>query len=226
MNKRERFIDSLLEAEKETLLDYLFGYCEDPLSGASEDLQVLFTEHGINDEQDIRSILQDGYVRSYFPGGIPGSTDLSVWFPLGEIELTSEGIPHGCEDDFTISGNYAYYYVGYGLMIEFDREKLIESMCDLSYPVKGFYSVVYYHDVWRYDDQWQVNDLSRVRDNVHIDLDTMTDRELYCMFAEAAGLNKRLRAIEVAVSDESFIEFYYTANNDYYPLGRFELNVI
>ena len=226
MTRCERFVNSLLEAEKEGLLDYLFGCCDDPLSSASEDLEELFDDHNITDEQDIRTILQESHVRSYFPGGVPGDTDLSVWFPLGEIETTAGDIPSGCEYDFTISGNYAYYYVGYGLMIEFSKKKIVESMCDLSYPVKGFYNVAYYHDVWRYDDQWQVNDLSRVRDNVHIDLDTMTDRELYCIFAEAAGLNKRLRSIDVVVSDESFIEFYYTAHNDYYPLGRFELNVI
>ena len=226
MTKCERFINGLLDSEKDSLLDYLFGYCDDPLESASEDLRTLFSEHDITDVQEIRGFLEHSYYSGFFNGGIPIEHDYSVWLNVSEIEVPVEDIPEVCLDEFTVTGSYGYYYVGYGLTTLFHEEIIIDDMCDLSRPVKGFYSVVYYHDVWRYDDQWQVNDLSRVRDNVHIDLDTMTDRELYCMFAEAAGLNKRLRAIEVAVSDESFIEFYYTANNDYYPLGRFELNVI
>jgi len=218
------YIERLLENEKDMLLDYLFSYCDNPLASASEDLQELFKEHDITDERDIRSILEDSYVKSYFPFGVPGSTDSSIWLDIGEIEVLASEIPVDCIDEFTVNGEYAYYYVGYGLMVEFHEEIIVADMCELSYPVKGFYSVVDYHDVWRYDDQWQVNDLSVVRDNVCID-GGMTDRELFQLFADIVGINKRLRAIEVVWFDEDFIELYYTANNDDYPLGRFQLNM-
>lgn len=71
---------------------------------------------------------------------------------------------------------------------------------------------------------WTVNDIYK-HDDIYIDVDAMTDRELWRVFAAAVGFKPSLRAIEVLWCDESFIEFIYIAQrlNGFFPLGRLEL---
>jgi hypothetical protein len=88
------------------------------------------------------------------------------------------------------------------------------------------YRCIDYFDVWRdIDGGWTVNDLAVVENDVIIDVDRCSERELYQLFARIAGYKPALRAIEVIHNDDYFIEFIYTAQRlgGFYPLGRFEI---
>jgi len=220
----ESFIDFILESEEETLLDYLLSYCDNPLATASQDLIDLFAKYGICTSRDILSALEDGCIDAHFNYCIPSMECASIYLDVAEIEVMSEDVPDCCKDDFTFNGDYAYYYIGYGLTVLFDIDKVEKSIIEYANkPLPTLYTCVYYHDVWRDVDGWTVNNLSRLEENVKID-DDMSERDIFRLFADIVGLNKRLRAIQVDKWNYDFIEIWYTANNDMYPLGRFELN--
>lgn len=69
----------------------------------------------------------------YFNGSPPGNNSQDIWLDVGEIEYQFEGDPSDVfenPDDFTINGDLAYLYVGYGLSITFDRAELLQSIND------------------------------------------------------------------------------------------------
>lgn len=116
-------IEQIIESEKEQLRDYLYGYCDNPLAYADDNLINLFKSYNlrpIHDADKIRTILEDNETNTYFPGGIPGNTPNSIWLPLGEIEIDSDMVEPEEKDDFTFTNNFAYYYIGYGLILEYD----------------------------------------------------------------------------------------------------------
>jgi len=225
MNKeREAYIDSMLESEKEKLVDYIITYCDNPLSTASKDLINLFAKYGIDESRDILSALEDGYIDAHFNYCIPSMEYASIYLDVAEIEVMSADVPDCCKDDFTFNGDYAYYYIGYGLTVLFDLDAVEKSIIEYANgPLPTLYTCVYYHDVWRDVDGWTVNSLSRLEENVKI-TDDMKERDIFRLFADIVGLNKRLRSIQVDTWNYDFIELWYTAHGDMYPLGRFELN--
>ena len=70
-----------------------------------------------------------GTVRVLRPtfNGSPFSSEDGIWLNVAEIEVQFDGEPEEYfEDpsDWTIKGNLAYLYIGYGLSIEVDTEEL------------------------------------------------------------------------------------------------------
>lgn len=124
-------IEDILEQEKDNMLDYLLCYCDTPLKLCSEDLQELFNSNGIENSRDIRSILDDSFNKAYFNGFIPPEIQYSVWIDIGEIEIPAAFIEPEEIEEFTIHGEYAYYYVGYGFTVEFDKNSILHGIDDL-----------------------------------------------------------------------------------------------
>lgn len=224
-------IEQLLENEKSSLLDYVHGYCTNPLATASEDLVALFKKYNVEeDDYTIRDILSSAYERAYFCTTPPSNTDSSIWIDISEIECEADQIEPEEKEEYTIINDYAYYYVGYGLMIEYSYLIIVQQLNERAYEraqERSLYTCVHYHDVWKNIDGYEVNNLSKIESDIYLDVNNMSDRELYLAFADIVGMNKRLRAIEVHYYDSSFIEFIYTARavDGFYPLGRFELQV-
>ena len=82
------------------------------------------------------------------------------------------------------------------------------------------------YDNWNGPDGWTVNDVHK-HDDIEVEnIDSLSDRELFKVFAQAAGFKTSLRSIQIEWCDESFIEFVYTARSvhGFFPLGRLELN--
>jgi len=85
------------------------------------------------DESD-RAYVLDSYIdddKAYFNGSITSLTDNGFLLPCGEIEIQFEGEASDFfekPEDWTIDGNLAYYYVGYGLTIEVDIDGLKEEI--------------------------------------------------------------------------------------------------
>ena len=117
--------EQILESEKDSLLDYLFSYCDNPLETASQDIKDLLAD---KDTQDQRYILESCYVNSFFHGTVPGNSESSIWLDVSEIEVPADIIEPDESDDFTISGDCAYLYIGYGLSVFFDIDKMIETV--------------------------------------------------------------------------------------------------
>lgn len=113
--------EQILSAEEDQLLDYLFGYAEKDaiLSFASEDLAQ---ELQSMSEDQIRDYLQENYTCSYFPSG-PPTPFRGIYLPLGEIEIPVDAIEPYDRDEYTIHGDLAYLYVGYGLVVEIGEKE-------------------------------------------------------------------------------------------------------
>ena len=91
--------------------------------------------------QDIRNILlpieyhKRGYIlscasitNSWFNGTVPGHNSYHIWIDVSEIEIQVDDIAQLEDpDDWVISGDCAYLYVGYGLSVEFNLEELREA---------------------------------------------------------------------------------------------------
>ena len=70
---------------------------------------------------------------AWFNGSPTSNSSQHIWLDVAEIEFQFEGEPiEAFEDpsDFTINGDLAYLYIGYGLSIEFDHDQLIEAIAD------------------------------------------------------------------------------------------------
>ena len=84
----------------------------------------------IGDVEERYWVLSGNLKISYFNGTIPGLADDEILLPCEEIEY-----PFGDEEeldnssgDFTIHGDRAYLYVGYGLTIKVDCDGLEEDV--------------------------------------------------------------------------------------------------
>jgi hypothetical protein len=75
-----------------------------------------------------RECVLSGITRRHWFNGSPTDNDSQdIWLDVSEIEWQFEGDPADAfEDvsDFTIHGDLAYLYVGYGLSIEYDAAEL------------------------------------------------------------------------------------------------------
>jgi len=126
--------DMIEDWEKESLIDAI-GNCIE--------LNDLFLERYCN--QEFRDLMMDipeydrefvisGIdVKSWFNGSPAGNNDQHIWLNVAEIEFQFEGDPIDVfedPEDFTIQGDLAYLYVGYGLSVEFDHDQLLESVQD------------------------------------------------------------------------------------------------
>jgi hypothetical protein len=136
------FVERVLESEKESLLDYLHGYCDNPLEAADDKLIGLFADFGVDryDTEIIRNTLDYAMIDAYFNSTVPKQVDYSIWIDISEIEVDGAEVPEECADDFTFTnpstsyGFYlAYYYVGYGLTVEYSRKKIIDYLQSWNY---------------------------------------------------------------------------------------------
>ena len=113
---RELLIESLFDGSLELNDCFIRTYC-------NEEIQSIL----IPLSEDTRAIVLDGTIKdSWFNGSIPGDV-YHCLIPCEEIEYQFEGIPEDVfEDpgDFTIRGNLAYLYTGYGFSIEFDIDSI------------------------------------------------------------------------------------------------------
>jgi len=119
------------EQEKQVLMDAL---CDGSLELNDEFLDKYFGET-IRDilkripEKDRAYALGYGILddNAFFNGGIPSLGNEDILIPCEEIEIQFVGKPEEYFEDVSawyINGNFAYHYVGYGLTIPVDVEKL------------------------------------------------------------------------------------------------------
>lgn len=75
-----------------------------------------------------RAFHLDGHIdedKAFFNGGIPSLGDDDFLLPCDEIEVQlSDGMTLAEPDEYTINGDLAYLYVGYGLTIPVDVDAL------------------------------------------------------------------------------------------------------
>lgn len=127
------FIEQILEEEKNGLLDYLHGYCDNPLAMADEKLCKLFAEFGVDDVHIIRNVLDYAVIDCYFNGSLPEQVDYSVWINISETEVPIDNVPDDYLDEFMIIGESGIYYVGYGMIVEYEKARLIEYLQSWDY---------------------------------------------------------------------------------------------
>lgn len=81
--------------------------------------------------EDEREFVLEGVPEKHWFNGSPPSDDAQdIWLNVAEIEYQFEGDPEDVfEDpsDFTINGDLAYLYVGYGFSIKFNRGALLQA---------------------------------------------------------------------------------------------------
>jgi hypothetical protein len=123
---QEREADSLIEALGNCLElndDFLSRYCGD-------EFKALISRIPEHDREYVISGLSE---RHWFNGSPAGNDTQDIWLDVAEIEYQFEGNPEDVfenPDDFTIHGDLAYLYVGYGLSIEYDRDELNQAIAD------------------------------------------------------------------------------------------------
>jgi len=134
MTKNKITTDMIQEGEADMLIDAL-GNCleltDDFLAHyCSEDFRKLMLpvpEHG-------REYILSGINETHrFNGFPPSGSSQDILLDISEIEYQFEGAAKDAletPDDFTIDGNLAYLYVGYGLSITFDRVQLLQAITD------------------------------------------------------------------------------------------------
>jgi hypothetical protein len=97
--------------------EFLEHYC-------SEDFTALLKQIPENDREYILS----GISEKHWWNGSPACKDTQdIWIDQPEIEWQFEDKPEDVFEnpsDFTIDGDLAYLYTGYGLSIEYDRAEL------------------------------------------------------------------------------------------------------
>jgi len=97
--------------------DFLERYCGERIKKALKQMK---------DVQERCWVLSDHLKISYFNGTIPGLADDEILLPCEEIEyqFVDEDEMDNSGGDFTIDGDRAYLYVGYGLTIKVDCDGL------------------------------------------------------------------------------------------------------
>lgn len=129
-------ISQILETEKENYRDHLYSMADMPLDGADDKLAKLFgdlypdeglAELQINHIEAIREALMDSEIEVFYPGFPPDkNSDYTIWLYLGEVEVPADLIEPAEREDVTIVGDFAYIYVGYGIMFRFNPKVIKE----------------------------------------------------------------------------------------------------
>lgn len=118
--------DSLIEAIGNCLeLNDLFleRYCSDEFAKLIKQIP----------ERD-RELVLSGIDEKHWFNAFPAGNDTQdIWLDVSEIEHQFEGSPDEVfenPDDFTIHGDLAYLYVGYGLSVKYNQEQLRAAIKD------------------------------------------------------------------------------------------------
>jgi len=128
-----------MEQEKQGLLDALCDGCIelnneflDRFAGNSVKEQLLRVVEG-----DRGYFLDSAFVidedNCFFNGSPASNCDNDIWLDVSEIEIQFDGDPEEYfdnVDDWTIDGDLAYLYVGYGLTVNVDVDALKENIDD------------------------------------------------------------------------------------------------
>lgn len=103
--------------------DFLDRYCGERIKKALKQ---------IGDVKERSWVLDDYIKTSYFNGSIPDLADDDILLPCGEIEyqFEDEDEMDNSGGDFTIDGDCAYLYVGYGLTIKVDCDGLEKAVAE------------------------------------------------------------------------------------------------
>ena len=103
--------------------DFLDRYCGERIKKALKQ---------IGDVEERYWVLSDHLKISYFNGSIPGLADDEILLPCEEIEYQfgDEEELDNSSGDFTINGDRAYLYVGYGLTIKVDCDGLEKAVAE------------------------------------------------------------------------------------------------
>jgi hypothetical protein len=123
-NIEEQEADTLIEALGNCLElnnDFLDKYC-------SPEFAALIKTIPENDREYVLTGLTENHT---FPGFPIGNNDADILLPCDEIEYQFEGKPEDVFEnpsDFTIYGDLAYLYTGYGLAITYDNKELAEAI--------------------------------------------------------------------------------------------------
>lgn len=103
--------------------DFIAWYCGERIKTA---LKRLMTN------RDREYALKDNIKCHYFNGSVPGLADDEILLPCSEIEyqFEDEDEMDNSGGDFTIHGDCAYLYVGYGLTIKVDCDGLEKAVAE------------------------------------------------------------------------------------------------
>jgi len=103
--------------------DFLDRYCGERIKKALKQ---------IKSAQERGWVLGDNIKTSYFNGSVPGLADDEILLPCEEIEYQFEDEDEidNSSGDFTILGDCAYLYVGYGLTIKVDCDGLEKAVAE------------------------------------------------------------------------------------------------
>lgn len=103
--------------------DFLDRYCGERIKEALKQIKSAKERHWVLDD----------YIKtSYFNGSIPDLADDEILLPCEEIEyqFADEDEMDNSSGDFTIHGDCAYLYVGYGLTIKVDCDGLEKAVAE------------------------------------------------------------------------------------------------
>ena len=134
MKKQKVTPEMIMDWEAESLIDaigcelpldddFLDRYCGERIKKALKQVSIPL----------MRGWLLDGkFKTSYFNGSVPGLADDEILLPCAEIEYQFEDEEEldNSSGDFTIDGDLAYLYVGYGLKIEVDCDGLEKAVAE------------------------------------------------------------------------------------------------
>jgi len=82
------------------------------------------------DESDRESLVQDN-IKYAWANGSPASSSDDLWLPLAEIEVQIDSEDDLDDpDEWTITSDCAYYYVGYGISFAIDLDQLTSDIDD------------------------------------------------------------------------------------------------
>ena len=134
MEKQKVTPEMVMNHEAEALVDaigsaipvddsFLDRYCGERIKKALKQ---------IKSAQERYWVLSDHLKISYFNGSIPGLADDEILLPCEEIEYQfgDEDELDNSSGDFTINGDRAYLYVGYGLTIKVDCDGLENAVAE------------------------------------------------------------------------------------------------
>lgn len=125
MNTHKITVTEMVDHEKQMLLEalgfelelndcFLDRYCSEHVR----------TQLSRIDETDRADILHECITGSWVNGS-PASSSDGVWLDCSEIEIQIDSVDELDDpDEWTINGDLAYYYIGYGISYAVDDDKL------------------------------------------------------------------------------------------------------
>jgi len=132
-------IEQIIEGEKDQLRGGLYEMFDQPLSGGDDTIRELFQSYWpeeslmdlqLNHIDTIRDALESAEIQAYFLMSPlkAEDTNYTIWLPMEELEVPEDIIEPEEKEEVTIIGEMAYIYLGYGLIFEYNPEKIKETL--------------------------------------------------------------------------------------------------